>query len=416
MDSPELDQRIIRKAEAVIRWRTSRITVVVERCTNDHNYSAILRTAEALGIQNVWLIDPPPPPTILAVDNNKNDDDGDADAVERVTTPVETWASGKPIGKGVVTEQAREQRALHHLFAQKANEWLTLRDFSTTTECVQELRKTGHDIWVTDLSQLAVCLTPEELMENGTSNTTNGSSFSLPPKLAIVFGTESVGATDEMLQAADKRVYLPLRGFADSLNLGVATALVLQQLFLLDPTVVGGMPEEERRELRQAWYVKLCQQRLLTPAQKRQRHRVLASIKKCEKIQSKIGTNSRMQPGELEKLNELEGYQRQLQEFEETALFQESKDGKSSVLHQAIQDLIDCPPSPLTDLRRADVHRVCFVGKNTKKQNESNWKNMVATSNYDTTAARNTTSSFFRDRVQQAAASASASTSTETAS
>ena len=59
MDSPDLDLRLIRKAEAVIQQRTSSITVVVERCTNDHNYSAILRTAEALGIQNVFIIDPP---------------------------------------------------------------------------------------------------------------------------------------------------------------------------------------------------------------------------------------------------------------------------------------------------------------------------------------------------------------------
>ena len=59
IDSPHLDMRMIRKAEGAIQKRTSRITVVVERCTNDHNYSAILRTAEALGIQNVWIICPP---------------------------------------------------------------------------------------------------------------------------------------------------------------------------------------------------------------------------------------------------------------------------------------------------------------------------------------------------------------------
>ena len=51
----------------------------------------------------------------------------------------------------------------------------------------------------------------------------------VPEKLAIAFGTESVGCTEELLQAADLRVYLPLRGFADSLNLSVAAALVLHQ-------------------------------------------------------------------------------------------------------------------------------------------------------------------------------------------
>ena len=57
-DSPTLDQRILRKAEAAILNRTSRLIIVVERCTNDHNYSAILRTAEALGVQHVYIIAP----------------------------------------------------------------------------------------------------------------------------------------------------------------------------------------------------------------------------------------------------------------------------------------------------------------------------------------------------------------------
>ena len=58
MDSCALDQRMIRKAEGAILNRTSRLIVVVERCTNDHNYSAILRTVEALGVQNVYIIAP----------------------------------------------------------------------------------------------------------------------------------------------------------------------------------------------------------------------------------------------------------------------------------------------------------------------------------------------------------------------
>lgn len=54
-DSTSLDKRILRKAEGALRHRTSRLILVIERCTNDHNYSAILRTAEALGIQHVYV-------------------------------------------------------------------------------------------------------------------------------------------------------------------------------------------------------------------------------------------------------------------------------------------------------------------------------------------------------------------------
>ena len=77
----------------------------------------------------------------------------------------------------------------------------------------------------------------------------------LPRKLAIVFGTEAVGCTREMLEeGSDLRVYLPLRGFADSLNLSVATALVLHQLFVLDPTVEGDMEPDEHTSLRRQWF------------------------------------------------------------------------------------------------------------------------------------------------------------------
>ena len=58
-DSDGADLRILRKAETVLSHRTSRIVLVIERCSSTHNYTAVLRTAEALGIQHVFLIQPP---------------------------------------------------------------------------------------------------------------------------------------------------------------------------------------------------------------------------------------------------------------------------------------------------------------------------------------------------------------------
>ena len=100
------------------------------------------------------------------------------------------------------------------------------------------------EIWATDLSQQAVCLDEVEAP--------------LPPKLAIVMGTESTGVSLEFLNAAHKRIYLPLRGFADSLNLSVAAALVMQHLFWIDPSIVGKMPVEELKSLRRARYARLA--------------------------------------------------------------------------------------------------------------------------------------------------------------
>lgn len=79
-------------------------------------------------------------------------------------------------------------------------------------------------------------------------------SLELPERLAIIMGREADGVSDTMLAAATKRVYLPIHGFADSLNVNVATGMVLQQLFYLCPEARGAMPEKEKAQLRDVWY------------------------------------------------------------------------------------------------------------------------------------------------------------------
>lgn len=357
MDSMELDQRLLRKAEAVIQWRTSRLVLVVERCTNDHNYSAILRTTEALGIQTVYMIDPPAviedPSAVLEEHLNQQER-----RKLKLSTPEEI-----------------EARREHHLFAKKATEWLTVKDFATAEECVAVLRSQGYDLWVTDLSQQAECLT--------------ATSPVIPEKVALVMGTEAVGCSQYMLDEADKRVYLPLRGYADSLNLSVATALVLHQLFIMDPTLIGSMSEEEKLELRRAWYGKLCQQRLLTPSQRKARSKLQGFIKKCQAIEEKSKTQ-KLQASEQKKLEELPSYRQQLEELE-SAL-------DPNKVQAAIQEWVENPPTPLTDVRRPDEHRVCYVGKNTRSNNKDHWKDMAATAN--ATSLHMSSAKDFRERIK----------------
>jgi len=120
MDSCELDQRMIRKAEGAILNRTSRLIVVVERCTNDHNYSAILRTVEALGVQHVYIIAPQCIQSTLTT-MTINEDDKENDDVKVVELKR---SSGQPVRRA--TESEIKDRALHHLYARKATEWLTV--------------------------------------------------------------------------------------------------------------------------------------------------------------------------------------------------------------------------------------------------------------------------------------------------
>eukprot|EP01051_Picozoa_sp_SAG22_P013832 SAG22_NODE_1599_length_4030_cov_39.665225_2_plen_134_part_00 len=58
--------------------------------------------------------------------------------------------------------------------------------------------------------------------------------------------------------AADQAVYLTLHGFTESLNLSVAAAMVMQQLFFLRPDLRADMSDDERAAIRRQWYLQLA--------------------------------------------------------------------------------------------------------------------------------------------------------------
>lgn len=120
--------------------------------------------------------------------------------------------------------------------------WLSIREFTSISDCIAALRADGRTIWATDLSPQALPLSADAKPEM------------LPPKLAVVIGRETDGVSAEMLSAADQRVYFPIFGFTESLNLSVATALVIQRLFDWFPEVRGDLSDQEKQEIRAQWY------------------------------------------------------------------------------------------------------------------------------------------------------------------
>ncbi|GAB9475211.1 Rna methyltransferase, trmh superfamily protein [Globisporangium polare] len=186
--------RRIRKAETVLNRRTSRVILVLEASCDMFNQQAVLRTAECMGIQHVWIVEP------------------------------------------AFYKQHKTERHI----AREAVNWLSIRRFKTTQACIDALLSNGYEIWATDLSQDAVSLEAPEL--------------ELPDRVAIVMGREADGVSRTMLDAADRRVYLPIHGFADSLNLNVATGMVLLRLFFMCPEARGAMLPNEREQLRDVWY------------------------------------------------------------------------------------------------------------------------------------------------------------------
>jgi tRNA(Leu) C34 or U34 (ribose-2'-O)-methylase TrmL len=200
MTSAETPFRL-RRAEAVLQQRTSRLVLVLERPWNDDNVQAVLRTAESFGIQHVWTVRP-------------------VEARKKNT---------RSVTKG------------SHL-------WLTQRHFTTPDECLAALRAERLPIWATELGPGATEVrTPADLAP-------------LPPRLALVMGREVDGVSPMLLAAAERRLYLPMRGFTESFNLSVATALVLQRCFDADPSLAGAMDEAERTALRKAWFHRLAGQ------------------------------------------------------------------------------------------------------------------------------------------------------------
>ncbi|MBC8370374.1 MAG: RNA methyltransferase [Planctomycetes bacterium] len=190
--------RRLRRAEAVLLKRTSRLVLVSERCVDAHNLAAMLRTADLMGIQHVYVI--------------AQDDE--------------------------ISQQHRST------VSSGANCWIDVHHYSTTRKCLSDLRNAGYTIWATDLDSGASAVTPNFVAE-------------LPSKLAIVMGRETDGISDEMRKGADQLVFLPMYGFTESFNLGVATALILQRLIDTDPTIIGAMEKSERCTLRKKWYAQL---------------------------------------------------------------------------------------------------------------------------------------------------------------
>ena len=275
-DTPDAPNRVLRKAETVLRGRTGRLAVVIEKTNDVHNYTAVLRTAEALGVQHVHMICPPLTPgegTPGEGTPGRGEEAGSGESGGGGLSGVEgfdNFVTRDSVGKNNFADKNfagskkqskkknkkvkpgdwvddEKEEAAHNAFARTAVKWLTVHEYTSTAACLEQLKKDGYEVWATDLGQEAVSL-------GGAVGGEERTELVFPNKLAIVFGTEATGCTDEMLSAADERVYLPLTGFADSLNLSVAAALVLQRLFSMDPTLVGAMDEKERHALRRRWY------------------------------------------------------------------------------------------------------------------------------------------------------------------
>jgi tRNA (guanosine-2'-O-)-methyltransferase len=189
------------RIDEVVSRRTRTLTVVIEALCDPQNVNAVLRTCDAFGVQEVHVVEGP----MKGFDRNKK-------------------------------------------ISQNADKWLDVTRWSSTRECLAALRARGFAIHVTWLGEGAVGL----------------SELDFAGPVALVFGNESKGVSDDALAMADARFAIPMRGFSQSLNVSVAAAVTLARA--VDRREVlrgrhGDLPEAEAEELRQRFYVLAVKQR-----------------------------------------------------------------------------------------------------------------------------------------------------------
>lgn len=114
-------------------------------------------------------------------------------------------------------EVARENRRLKNL-SSGANKWVFVKNFKTTKECLEHLKKYRYTIAVTsshEKSKRNVNLYEETFTQK---------------RLAVIFGNESKGVSKEAVSSADMCIQIPMGGIVESLNLGTSTGIILSYI------------------------------------------------------------------------------------------------------------------------------------------------------------------------------------------
>lgn len=183
------------RLECALRWRTRSLVLVLDGVHDPHNQAAVMRTSEALGLQELHL-------------------------VRRDRAPLQP-----------------SERVTQH-----ADKWIDVVVHDDAASAIAHLRGRGMRLLATALGK-----DTEPLYEV---------DFRRPT--AIFVGNEAKGLPDEILEACDGRVEIPIYGLSQSLNVSVAAAVILatavESRRAAWQGAVGDLTESERMALRRRFY------------------------------------------------------------------------------------------------------------------------------------------------------------------
>lgn len=182
----------------ILQDRTRHFTVVLEDIYQQHNASAVIRSCDIFGIQDVHVIE------------------------NKYKSKV-----SKNIAKG-------------------SQKWLSFHNYkedtNNTLECLNTLKSKGYQI---------IATSPH-------NNSSILHDFDISKKSAFVFGVEKTGVSDLVINNADGILKIPMVGFTESLNISVAAAIILENLTfkLRKSSVDWKLTNEEQKILYASWIEK----------------------------------------------------------------------------------------------------------------------------------------------------------------
>ncbi|PQV47358.1 tRNA (guanosine-2'-O-)-methyltransferase [Jejuia pallidilutea] len=154
------------KFAKVIAQRTSHFTVATEDVYQLHNTSAVIRSCDVFGIQEVSIV------------------------------------------------EEQNTKRIDREIAMGAQKWVDLNRYHSIKSCIEDLKQKGYQI---------VATTPH-------GNNCDLQDFDVSKKSCFFFGRETEGLSEEVLNAADCYLKIPMVGFTESLNISVSAAIILQHV------------------------------------------------------------------------------------------------------------------------------------------------------------------------------------------